>query len=84
MEQLTTDLRTNSPGGQGIGGGGGFAPTYSSTENRCSNGNIHRLFCEWRVIENFYTEHSSTHRSYGVYCIHCLKSKTVEIEIKTN
>ena len=36
---------------------------------------------EWRVIENFYAESSRSERTYGVYCVHCLESRAVEITL---
>ena len=37
---------------------------------------------QWRVIENFYMEHSRTKRLYAFYCVHCLKSQTVEVSLE--
>ncbi len=39
---------------------------------------------EWRIIENFHTEFprdASAPRKYAAYCIYCLTSKGVEVNI---
>lgn len=39
---------------------------------------------EWRIIENFHAEfprNATASRQYAVYCVYCLTSKGIEINI---
>jgi len=51
----------------------------SSTTGIASEFNLHRH--EWQVIENFFMEVSRTERMYAVYCVQCLKSKVIIINL---
>lgn len=81
MDNVPTKTPEN-PQSNSSGTGSSFMPRFGPMMYRgsCGDNNGH----EWRVIENFSTDITRTKRNYAAYCIYCLFSKTVEIEINNN